>query len=53
VPFGVRLTYTTGWTSEAPPDDLKQAIINILGLKLLEVVNYPSSVRITTEEGQE
>lgn len=36
-------TYTTGWTSGTLPKDLRQAIIDTVGLKLLEVANYSSS----------
>jgi hypothetical protein len=54
VPFGVRLSYTTGWTSETLPADLKQAIIDIVGIKLLEVANYSSAAPgSTTEEAEE
>lgn len=39
----LRLTYTTGWTSETLPDDLRQAIIDTVGIKLLEVANFSSA----------
>jgi hypothetical protein len=55
VPFGVRLSYTTGWTAETLPADLKQAMIDIVGIKLLEVANYSSAApgSTTEEEGEE
>jgi hypothetical protein len=37
---GLRLTYTTGWTAETLPADIRQAMIDIIGLKLLEVSNF-------------
>lgn len=38
----VRASYTTGWTDETLPEDLRQALIEIVGLKLQEFTNYSS-----------
>jgi hypothetical protein len=51
----LRLTYTTGWTAESLPADLKQAIIDLVGIKLLQVANYSFAAPGTesAEEGEE
>jgi hypothetical protein len=49
----LRLVYTTGWTAETIPADLKQAIIDIVGLKLLEVANYSSAAPGTSSNEEE
>lgn len=46
----VRATYTTGWTPETLPADLKQVLIDLVGLKLQEVTNYSSSSPGSTSE---
>ncbi len=47
----MRATYTTGWTSETLPADLKQALINLVGLKLQEVTNFSSNPDDPTGDG--
>jgi hypothetical protein len=49
----LRLTYKTGWTSETLPADLKQTIIDIVAIKLLEVANYSSAAPGTETSGEE
>lgn len=49
----LRLTYTTGWTRETLPAELKQAIIDIVGIKLLEVANYASTAPDTSSDSGE
>jgi len=39
----VRATYTTGWTAATLPADLKQALIDLVGLKLQAVTNFSSN----------
>jgi hypothetical protein len=39
----VRATYTNGWSAATLPADLKQALIDLVGLKLQEVTNYSSN----------
>ena len=39
----VRATYTTGWTSTTVPAELKDALIELVGLKLQEVTNFSSN----------
>lgn len=36
----VKATYTTGWTAETLPADLKQALIELVGLKLQQIGNF-------------
>jgi hypothetical protein len=46
LPYGfhtVRAVYTTGWTAETLPADLKRALIELVGLKLQEVTNYSTN----------
>lgn len=38
----LRATYTTGWTTATLPADLRQALIDLVGLKIQEVTNYSS-----------
>lgn len=40
----VRATYTTGWTAATLPAGLKQALIDLVGLKLQEVANFSSNL---------
>jgi hypothetical protein len=47
----VRASYTTGWTAATLPADLKQALINLVGLKLQEVTNYSSNPDDPTGDG--
>lgn len=50
----VKASYTTGWTSETLPEDLRQALIDMVGLKLQAVTNYssdPSEVAASESEG--
>jgi hypothetical protein len=47
----VRATYTTGWTAETLPADLKQALIDLVGIKLQEVTNYSSNPDDPTGDG--
>lgn len=54
LPYGfqtVRATYTTGWTAATLPADLKQALIDLVGLKLQEVTNYSSNTDDPTGAG--
>lgn len=48
----VKATYTTGWTAETLPADLKQALIELVGLKLQQIGNFsgldPSSASNAT-----
>jgi hypothetical protein len=39
----LRFTYSTGWTADTLPKDLRQAIIDTVAVKLLEVANYSGS----------
>jgi hypothetical protein len=47
----VRAIYTTGWTAETLPDDLRRALIELVGLKLQEVTNYSSNPDDPTGDG--
>lgn len=47
-PEMVRATYTTGWTADTLPADLKHALIELVGIKLLETANF-SSTQTTTD----
>jgi hypothetical protein len=49
----VRATYTTGWTSETLPQDLRQALIDLVGLKLQEVTNFSSDPASTDSSGED
>lgn len=39
----VKADYTAGWTSVTFPKDLRQALIDLVGVKLMEVANYSST----------
>lgn len=50
---GVKATYTTGWTADSLPDDLRQALIEMVGLKLQQVANFSSSTTSVDDSGNE
>jgi hypothetical protein len=47
----LRVTYTTGWTAQTLPADIRQALIELVGLKLQEVTNYSSDPADPEGEG--
>jgi hypothetical protein len=49
----VKASYTSGWTAETLPKDLRQALIDMVGIKLLEVANYSASTSSVDEEDVE
>ncbi len=54
LPYGfetMRATYTTGWSAATLPADLKQALIDLVGIKLQEVTNYSSNPDDPTGDG--
>lgn len=44
----VKATYTAGWTSATLPKDLRTAIIELVGTKLLQIANFASTTAATS-----
>jgi len=49
----VKASYTAGWTAITLPADFKDALVDLVGIRLLEVANFASATTITDADGNE